>query len=406
MSKKQVIKEIFNEKINKDKIYQKVLLKVKEESNAKRSAGMEVSMNKLRNKKVIYWMLSSCAMLIICAVVVTNNVGDGKQNVTTGIEDKYAVTEDLSKEKQNDEININKIEEMHSAKIDAEIKPVSNNINIPYYEALANLAIPKDFDDKDQINIVYVKSDRDKDEYDKLFNYQNNYQNNNRDITIQYSKENKPMRDYSFENGKASKINGFDIVIYQHEASYITSFNYDNLNIDIETNNITQDELIALLESIIKEKNNLPVKEQDANINEQTNENVVKGYPNYYAGKYVDNNGNNVILLCEDTKANRKEICKKLKITEDKTIFKTAKYSYNYLTELQNRISKKMINKEFTFVSSSALMEDKNNIQVTVTSNNESDLSKIKTLDTIGGAIDIQYSDGGTATQDLLVEKE
>lgn len=41
MSKKQVMKEIFSEKINKDKIYQKVLLKAKEEAN----------MNKVRNKK-------------------------------------------------------------------------------------------------------------------------------------------------------------------------------------------------------------------------------------------------------------------------------------------------------------------------------------------------------------------
>ena len=214
------------------------------------------------------------------------------------------------------------------------------------------------------------------------------------------------MRDYFFEKGKTSRINGFNLIIYQYEKSYITRFTYDDLNIDIETNNITQDELIALLESIIKEKNNTPVEDKDVNVDEQTSESLTKGYPDYYAGKYVNSNGKNVILLCEDTKSNRKDICNKLKITENKTIFKKAKYSYNYLTELQNKISRKMINKEFTFISSSAVMEDTNSIQVTVISDNESELNRIKALDTIGGAIDIQYNKDGNGKKDLLVEKE
>ena len=64
-----------------------------------------------------------------------------------------------------------------------------------------------------------------------------------------------------------------------------------------------------------------------------------------------------------------------------------------------------MIDKEFTFVTTSAIMEDNNDIKVTVTSNNESDLNKIKSLDTIGGAIDIEYNTNSRATKDLLIEK-
>ena len=56
-----------------------------------------------------------------------------------------------------------------------------------------------------------------------------------------------------------------------------------------------------------------------------------------------------------------------------------------------------MIDKEFTFIALSAVMEDSNNIKVTVTSNNESDLNKIKALDTIGGAIDIEYNTNSSA---------
>ncbi len=93
-------------------------------------------------------------------------------------------------------------------------------------------------------------------------------------------------------------------------------------------------------------------------------------------------------------------------IIESKTTFKKAKYSYKYLTELQNKISQKMIDKEFTFVTKSAIMENNNNIKVTVTSNNESELNKIKAIDTIGGAIEIQYDENGMSKTELLVEKE
>ena len=60
------------------------------------------------------------------------------------------------------------------------------------------------------------------------------------------------MRDYYFKDGKASKINGLELIVYQYENLYMTNFKYKNLNIDIETSNITEEELLALLQSIIK----------------------------------------------------------------------------------------------------------------------------------------------------------
>lgn len=65
-----------------------------------------------------------------------------------------------------------------------------------------------------------------------------------------------------------------------------------------------------------------------------------------------------------------------------------------------------MSNKEFTFVTTSAIIDDTNNIKVTVTSNNESDWNKIKSLDTVGGAIEITYNEDNVPKEDLLVEKE
>lgn len=151
---------------------------------------------------------------------------------------------------------------------------------------------------------------------------------------------------------------------------------------------------------------NKTVEDKDTGENEPVKELTNNTYPKSYGGRYVDNNGNNVVWICEDSSTNRKEICKFLGITESKTTFKTAKYSYNYLTELQNKISQKMIDKEFTFVITLAIMDTTNNIKVTVTSNRDEDVKRLKELDTIGGAIEIQYNENGMSKTELLVEKK
>ena len=141
---------------------------------------------------------------------------------------------------------------------------------------------------------------------------------------------------------------------------------------------------------------NKTVKDKDTGENEPVKELTNNTYPETYGGRYVDNNGNNVVWICEDSTTNRKEICKFLGITESKTT----------LEELQNKISQKMINKEITCVTTFAIMDTTNNIKVTVTSNKDEDLKKLKELDTIGGAIEIQYNENGMSKTELLVEKK
>ena len=185
---------------------------------------------------------------------------------------------------------------------------------------------------------------------------------------------------------------------------YIVTFEYEDIYFDIETTGITENQLVDLLESLINNVKNVNkvMEEKDININEEPTQITTTNYPTYYSGKYIDNNGNNVILLYEDSPENRKQICHILGITESKTIFKKAEYTYEYLIKLQNKISEKMQNKELPFVTSSSLMEDKNNIKVTVTSNSISDWDKIKELDTIGGALDIQYETNNIGTEELV----
>ena len=75
-----------------------------------------------------------------------------------------------------------------------------------------------------------------------------------------------------------------------------------------------------------------------------------------------------------------------------------------YLTELQTKISNAMVNKELPFVVSSALRETTNNIVIGATTTNEAELEKLYALDTVGGAIKVEFSTGA-GTKELLLPK-
>lgn len=369
----------------------------------------EFDMKGKKNKKKIYGLTSSVAVFVLgLGIIMGTNTLNNNQ-----IKNNHYEIADLQGNKQNKEesleikLNINKIKEMSATSLDADIETIEIEKLPEKFEFIKNIKIPEEYKIESSYNI-YTKSDINKSEYDVLHDYVFNYRKDSMNkVIIAFSEIEKPLRDYYIDVGdKVSKIGEIELVISQYKDMYIVTFNFKDIYFDIETTGITEDELLEILQSILTENNkNLIVGDKDINVKEQSNENITK-YPDYYAGKYIDNNGNNVVLLCEDNETNRKQICNLLGITEIKTTFKTAKYSYNYLTELQSKISKAMQNKELRFVTSSTVREDINNIKVTVTSNNESDLNKLKALDTIGGAIDIQYNTNNITTKDLLVEKE
>ena len=360
----------------------------------------------MSNLKLKYVLAPVCVVLIAIVGYVgflntNNNLNNNPiTDFRGGKEESLATT-----------ININKISDIGMASLDADIR-VLNNVMIPYFGYMANLAIPEDFDNKEDYKAIYVRNDVKVENYDVLNNYEFTYRNtsNNRKIVIAFSEKYKPLRDYEILGAdKISKIGDVELIISQYKNMYIVTFTHKGINFDIETNDITESELISLLESIIN-RVNYPkkvedVEDKDVGVMEQTTETQTTDYPDYYGGKYVDKNGNNVVLLCEDNETNRKSICVFLGITESKTRFVEAKYSYNYLTELQAKISKAMSNKEIPFATSSALRDTTNNIVVTVNTNNEKDWNKIKQLDTIGGAIEIRYSENSAGTEDLKIEK-
>ena len=65
-----------------------------------------------------------------------------------------------------------------------------------------------------------------------------------------------------------------------------------------------------------------------------------------------------------------------------------------YITELQNKVSTAMINGELPFVITSAVYENPYRLHIVVTSNSESDLRKLLELDSLGGALEIEYAPG------------
>ena len=143
-------------------------------------------------------------------------------------------------------------------------------------------------------------------------------------------------------------------------------------------------------------------KEESVNIQESksteiedTSETIIEDVP-------ADNKGEFVIVLTEDTPANRTAICKELGRSESNTTFVKGTYTLAYLTELQEKITNAMVNKEIPFVVTSGVYETTNNIIIRVTTNDEAELAKVYALDTIGGAIKVEFSAGAVVEELLL----
>ena len=69
-----------------------------------------------------------------------------------------------------------------------------------------------------------------------------------------------------------------------------------------------------------------------------------------------------------------------------------ASISSEDITDLQSKVSDAMIRGELPFVTSSAVYENPYRLHIVVTSNSESDLQKLQELDSIGGALEIEYA--------------
>lgn len=202
----------------------------------------------MKFKNLLKWsFVPICLVAIISGILILNNDKELKPNI---YKPNIETTDNVN-------IYINDISgtTQEALRMDADVK-IINNLSIPYFEEIGNIVVPNDFDNNHDAYAIYVKSDRDSDEYNILQSYVFNYSNtkNDRHITVSFSKENKPIRDYYFseEGSRMSTINNTELNIFKYNELYYTEFNYKGINFDIETTNISEQELTDLLLSIIK----------------------------------------------------------------------------------------------------------------------------------------------------------
>ncbi len=173
----------------------------------------------------------------------------------------------------------------------------------------------------------------------------------------------------------------------------------------------TESEDETLAEGVSSEVPETIIEDVPADGNGEYNEainssDLTKDTSAFFGGSYTDANGKFVIVLTEDTPANRTAICKELGRSESNTTFVKGTYTLEYLTELQEKITNAMVNKEIPFVVSSVLSETTNNIIIGVTTMDEAELEKVYAFDTIGGAIKVEFSEGAGKEELLLPKTE
>ena len=202
----KTIKDIFDEKINKKEIYNKVLFKLERK-------------NSMKNNSVLRYVIPTFVMIIICAIFVVNNkeVGVDKQNIFV-----------------NEEISLNEIEK---------ILPFVKDVLIPN-----NL-------EGNRTGLMYASNDVTSERYNMLIGYSIMYFNDDElvDIFVSETEKVRPRCLYYItDEMKPSFINGIEIKIGKYGNEYIVTFSYDNKYFDIETRNIDKNSLITLIKSIIK----------------------------------------------------------------------------------------------------------------------------------------------------------
>ena len=217
-NKEKLVREIDSD-INLRNCHNKIIKKIEKDNRM--------------NNNIRIWILIPVCLLIVIGIGYLKYHNDNE-------------FKDVNKFNIND-INGNKSE---LVKLDVDAKIVeSNEINTPFND----LVVPNDLIDVNYY-IMYVRSNKDSKEYNVVNNIEVVYSSNsNRMINISYSKDYKPLRDYYFneDSSKISNINNVELKIYKYENTYFTEFTFNNYNYDIETNNISENELKNLLISII-----------------------------------------------------------------------------------------------------------------------------------------------------------
>ena len=220
----------------------------------------------------VWWKwaaVAACLCLAIAAFIVpklqNNSMGPAPQlstNPSIGIEQPNNQDSTMQPNKKN-VLLVSSVNGIAIADMDARLthypdlsesddilKQFETAIGFSYNDFIAK--IPVAFINKSFYSMD-VPADAARTEYiphDYIFGYQTE---TGGDIKIAICAEEIPLRDcfYICENPKQSEINGTSVVILGSIDNFLVQFSWENVNYDIETSNITLEELEHLLVSII-----------------------------------------------------------------------------------------------------------------------------------------------------------
>ena len=100
----------------------------------------------------------------------------------------------------------------------------------------------------------YGRESMDSDVYDSLLQYEVLYTKGNQSMKLSFSTTQLPLRCYyvSSEKDKVSKIHDVDVIVHQHEDMYLVTFEHDGVYFDIETQQMSEEQLVTILNSILE----------------------------------------------------------------------------------------------------------------------------------------------------------
>ena len=188
---------------------------------------------------------------VLTTIFLSGLVACDNQGVIT--ENQIPSIENQTISEKNDSIVINEIEGMAHAKLMVESKDILKEELPKEVKYLADNLITGEIP-LSMISAYYTKSDYEKDEYDILHDYVLLFcdENSNKSVKISASNIEKPLRDYFFTSAEeVSKVNGVEVTIYHYEDKYIANLTKDTWKIDIETNELTQEEVLRLIKNIL-----------------------------------------------------------------------------------------------------------------------------------------------------------
>ena len=211
----KTIKEIINNKINKDEIYDKVI--------------------NHKDKKLVNYSLALTSFILIILISVYFIKLNNKSNIYTN---------DIIVNKE--EINIDEIKSSNDFNLSTYSTTSSNT-----WKTKFNLSIPSNLINKKAYK-VYVKKDKESLSYFHEYNIIYSDKDENSYIKISFSKEYEPFTDElnNYIVDESISILNSETLLYKHNEYYSLKFNYHNYNYYINSKNISKNDLMKLIYSI------------------------------------------------------------------------------------------------------------------------------------------------------------